>query len=144
MRRLQRRDAPCVNRTMRRISRIVPVLAFSVLLFLRVSAAGGTSPKPNIVIYLSDDLGWSQVGLNVGREVPTPNIDRIAREGAKLTQFYVQSVCSPTRAALLTGRYPFRNGMEERSHGNDRAGMLADERTLAQALKEAGYSTGIF
>lgn len=100
--------------------------------------------RPNIVIFLSDDMGWAQLGLNGGKEIPTPNIDRLAREGAKLTQFYVQSVCSPTRAALLTGRYPFRNGMEERSHANDTAGMLTDERTLAQALRGQGYRTALF
>lgn len=99
---------------------------------------------PNIVIFLSDDMGWPQLGMNGGKDILTPNVDRIAREGVKLTQFYVQSVCSPTRAALLTGRYPFRNGMEERSHGNDSAGMLTDERTIAQAMKSAGYSTAIF
>jgi len=76
--------------------------------------------------------------------VPTPNLDRIAREGVHLTQFYVHSVCTPTRAALLTGRYPVRTGTEERFHGNDTAGMLADERTLADALKAAGYSTAVF
>ena len=109
--------------------RPLPVLAVFVLLFSRlVGAADGTN-KPNIVIFLSDDMGWTQVGFNGGKEIATPNIDRIAREGVKLTQFYVQSVCSPTRAALLTGRYPFRNGMEERSHGNDMAGLLPDERT---------------
>lgn len=99
---------------------------------------------PNIVIFLSDDMGWGQLGFQGGKDVATPNIDRIAREGVKLTQFYVECVCSPTRAALLTGRYPFRNGMEERTHGNDNAGMLLDERTLAQALKPAGYATAIF
>jgi arylsulfatase A-like enzyme len=113
------------------------------LLLSRLTAADGLT-RPNIVIFLSDDMGWTQLGFNGGREIATPNIDRIAREGVKLTQFYVQAVCSPTRAALLTGRYPFRNGMEERSHGNDMAGMLPDERTLAQALKDAGYSTAIF
>jgi arylsulfatase A-like enzyme len=119
------------------------VLAFFVFLLARLGAA--TPPaKPNIVVFLSDDMGWAQVGFNGGKEVATPNIDRIAREGVKLTQFYVQAVCSPTRAALLTGRYPFRNGMEERSHGNDMAGMLTDERTLAQTLKSAGYATAIF
>jgi len=81
-------------------------------------------------------------GFN-GGPVFTPNLDRLAREGAKMTQFYVHSVCSPTRAAFLTGRYPFRNGMEERSHGNDIAGMLTDERTLADGLQEAGYYTAI-
>jgi arylsulfatase A-like enzyme len=81
-------------------------------------------------------------GFN-GGPVATPNLDRLAREGTSLKQFYVHSVCSPTRAAFLTGRYPFRNGMEERSHGNDVAGMLPDERTLAQALREVGYETAL-
>jgi arylsulfatase A-like enzyme len=124
--------------------RPLPLLAVFVWLFSRLVGAADATAKPNIVIFLSDDMGWTQVGFNGGKEIATPNIDRIAREGVKLTQFYVQSVCSPTRAALLTGRYPFRNGMEERSHGNDMAGMLPDERTLAQALKSAGYATGIF
>jgi arylsulfatase A-like enzyme len=123
--------------------RFFPLLASWLLIWSGLAAADSTS-KPNIVIFLSDDMGWSQVGFTGGKEIATPNIDRIAREGVQLTHFYVQSVCSPTRAALLTGRYPFRNGMEERSHGNDTAGMLPDERTLAQALKDAGYSTGIF
>jgi arylsulfatase A-like enzyme len=100
--------------------------------------------RPNIVVFLTDDMGWGQVGFQGGKQAATPNIDRLAREGARLSQFYVQSVCSPTRAALLTGRYPFRNGMEERSHASDTAGMLTDERTLAQALREAGYFTALF
>lgn len=119
------------------------VLVFAILAASAFAAAPATR-KPNVVVFLSDDMGWNQLGFNGGKDIPTPNIDRIAREGVKLTQFYVQSVCSPTRAALLTGRYPFRNGMEERNHGNDSSGMLKDERTLAQALKAAGYSTAIF
>lgn len=98
--------------------------------------------KPNIVVFLSDDLNWHYPGFN-GSPVSTPNLDRLAKEGTRLNEFYVHSVCSPTRAAFLTGRYPFRNGMEERSHGNDVAGMLPDERTLAQALKQTGYDTAL-
>ena len=100
------------------------------------------SAQPNIVVILADDMYWHHPGFN-GGPVHTPNLDRLARDGTSLTQFYVHSVCSPTRSALLTGRYPFRNGMEERSHGNDVAGMLLDERTLAEALREAGYYTAI-
>lgn len=121
-----------------------PLPLLALLALATAAFAAEPARRPNIVIFLSDDMGWTQLGMNGGKEVPTPNVDRIAREGVKLTQFYVQSVCSPTRAALLTGRYPFRNGMEERSHGNDAAGMLADERTLAQALRSAGYATAIF
>lgn len=102
-----------------------------------------TPPRiPNIVVILADDMPWNYPGFNSG-PCETPNLDRLAKEGTRLTRFYVHSVCSPTRAALLTGRYPFRNGMEERSHGNDIAGMLPDERTLAQALKPFGYDTAL-
>lgn len=105
--------------------------------------ADGQSDRPNILVMLCDDMGWGQPGYQGGTRVPTPNLDRLAEDGVRLTQFYAQSVCSPTRACLLTGRYPFRNGMEERTHANDVAGMLLDERTLAEALKEAGYFTAI-
>ena len=104
--------------------------------------AAAEPSRPNIVVLLADDMHWHHPGFN-GGPVSTPNLDRLAREGTRLTQFYVHSVCSPTRAALLTGRYPFRTGMEERSHGNDVAGMLTDERTMADALHDAGYYTAI-
>lgn len=104
------------------------------------SAAGPS--RPNIVVLLADDMHWHHPGFN-GGPVSTPNLDQLAQEGTHLTEFYVHSVCSPTRAAFLTGRYPFRTGMEERSHGNDVAGMLTDERTMADALHEAGYYTAI-
>ncbi|QQE13800.1 arylsulfatase [Planctomycetota bacterium] len=101
--------------------------------------------KPNVVVIMSDDMGWGQLGCeDIDEVVPTPNIDRIAEEGVMLRNYYVQSVSSPTRAAFLTGRYPFRCGMEERTHGNDDVGMLKDERTVAQAMKESGYSTALF
>ena len=114
-------------------------------LFALVSLAlhAQTPPRPNIVVFLSDDMGWEQVGFNGGAEVPTPNIDRIADEGVKLTQFYVQPVCSPTRACLLTGRYAWKNGMEVRPTAQSRHGMLLDESTIAEALREAGYATWI-
>ena len=101
----------------------------------------GPDTRPNIVVFLSDDMGWGQPGFNGGTEVATPAMDRIANEGVKLTQFYVQPVCSPTRAALLTGRYPWKNGMEYRSKARSANGMLVDERTIAQELREAGYAT---
>lgn len=121
-----------------------PLRRLIALALCATTVAFAAQRRPNLVLFLSDDMGSAQPGFMGGTAVPTPHLDRLAREGAKLTQFYVQSVCSPTRAALLTGRYPFRNGMEERSHANDTAGMLTDERTLAQALKSAGYATAIF
>lgn len=106
-----------------------------------IAVYGQAPTRPNFVVFLSDDMGWEQVGFNGGKEVLTPNIDRIADEGVKLTQFYVQPVCSPTRACLLTGRYAWKNGMEVRPTAQSRHGMLLDERTIAEALREAGYHT---
>ena len=103
----------------------------------------GTDPRPNILLFLADDMGWGQPGFNGGTEVATPNMDRIATEGATLTSLYVQPRCSPTRAALLTGRYAWKNGMEDRPGNRDTHGMLRDERTLAEALRDAGYATWI-
>jgi arylsulfatase A-like enzyme len=123
----------------------------ALVLTLAVTPASSSAAKPqsdqterlpNIVVILADDMPRHHPGFN-GGPVSTPNLDRLAREGTRLTQFYVHSVCSPTRAAFLTGRYPFRTGMEERSHGNDVAGVLTDERTLAEAFKEVGYFTAI-
>jgi arylsulfatase A-like enzyme len=99
--------------------------------------------KPNIVYFLLDDLGYTDVGFN-GGDIKTPHIDKLAGSGAKLAAFYVQPVCSPTRAALLTGRYPMRHGLQV---GVVRPwaqyGLPLEERTLAQALKTAGYFTAI-
>jgi arylsulfatase A-like enzyme len=124
---------------------------FLLALFLAMSlvATGKTaqqqsSSKPNIVYILADDLGFADVGFNGGREIKTPNIDRLAAAGARLDQFYVQPVCSPTRAALMTGRYPMRHGLQV---GVVRPwaqyGLPLEEHTLAQALRAAGYATAI-
>jgi arylsulfatase A-like enzyme len=100
--------------------------------------------RPNIVFILADDLGREDCGFMGGKEIKTPNIDKLAAAGAKLDAFYVQPVCSPTRAALMTGRYPMRHGLQV---GVVRPwaqyGLPLDERTLPQALQEAGYATAI-
>ncbi|MGI8784248.1 MAG: arylsulfatase B [Acidobacteriota bacterium] len=107
-------------------------------------AATQEAVKPNIVFILADDLGRADVGFNGGKEIKTPNIDQLAASGARLDQFYVQPVCTPTRAALMTGRYPMRHGLQV---GVVRPwaqyGLPLAERTLPQALKEAGYATAI-
>jgi arylsulfatase A-like enzyme len=98
---------------------------------------------PHIVLFLADDLGYGDVGFH-GSRIPTPHIDSLAAGGARLEQFYVQPVCSPTRAALLTGRYPMRLGLQcgvvrpWATHG-----LPLDERTLADALRGVGYATAI-
>ncbi len=117
-----------------------------VLLNLMPHAQAATpapAPRPNVVFLLADDLGWADVGFH-GGEIKTPHVDRLAAAGARLEQFYVQPVCSPTRAALMTGRYPIRHGLHI---GVVRPwaqyGLPLEERTLPQALKEAGYATAI-
>src|SRR5215831_14948784 len=74
--------------------------------------AEGPAGQPNIVHIVADDLGWKDVGFNGASDIKTPNLDKLAAEGAKFTQFYVQPMCTPTRAALMTGRYPFRYGLQ--------------------------------
>src|SRR5213080_3476053 len=86
-------------------------LAFAVLLALGL-ASRAEEVKPNVVFLLADDLGRHDCGFMGGKEIRTPHLDRLARAGATLDAFYVQPVCSPTRAALLTGRYPMRHGLQ--------------------------------
>lgn len=115
---------------------------FSVTVLAFVTAQAAV--KPHIVHIVADDLGWQDVGFNGCRDIRTPNLDRLAQDGARLTQFYVQPMCTPTRAALMTGRYPFRYGLQTAvipsvsSYGLDCAEWL-----LPQCLKEAGYTTAI-
>jgi arylsulfatase A-like enzyme len=98
-------------------------------------------PRPHIVYIVADDLGWKDVGFH-GADIKTPNIDKLAEGGARLEQFYVQPMCTPTRAALMTGRYPFLYGLQTLVIPTpSKYGLPTDERLLPQALKEAGYKT---
>jgi arylsulfatase A-like enzyme len=120
-----------------------PVLAVFLILVLVFGATAQNAPRPNIIFFLADDLGWADVGWH-GGDIHTPHLDRLANGGAKLEQFYVQAVCSPTRAALLTGRYPMRHGLQVSVvRPWAQYGLPLDERTLPQALREAGYFTAI-
>ncbi len=121
----------------------VMVAVFGLLLAATDSPAQTPAAKPHVVILLADDMGWGDTGFH-GSEIQTPHIDRLAAAGARLEQFYVQPVCSPTRAALLTGRYPMRYGLQVGVvRPWARYGLPLEERTLAQALKDAGYETAI-
>ena len=109
----------------------------------RSAEAAGAPPRPHIVYILSDDQGWKDVGFH-GSDIRTPNLDALAREGVRLEQFYAQPMCTPSRAALMTGRYPHRYGLQTLvipSAG--RYGLATDERLLPQALGSAGYRTAI-
>ena len=108
------------------------------------SVAQAADNKPNIVHIVADDLGWKDVGFNGCTDIKTPNIDALAAGGAKFTQFYVQPMCTPTRAALMTGRYPFRYGLQTMVIPSVSGyGLDTNEWLMPQCLKEAGYKTAI-
>jgi arylsulfatase A-like enzyme len=99
--------------------------------------------RPHIVLITVDDLGWKDVGYH-GGTIHTPHLDRLAKDAARLEQFYVQPFSTQTRAALLTGRYPMRYGLQTlQVQAQSRFGLPAEERTLPEALKEAGYRTAL-
>ncbi|KAJ9456098.1 Arylsulfatase [Diplonema papillatum] len=98
--------------------------------------------RPHILQVIIDDLGWSDVGYH-GSDLPTPNVDRLARDGIRLERYYAQPVCSPTRSAMLSGLYPFRNGMQhiEAASPATTAALPLENVTVAELLSEKGYST---
>src|SRR5438067_4659803 len=99
--------------------------------------------KPNIVILLADDLGYADVGFQGCKDVPTPNLDALAKSGVRFTSGYVSGpYCSPTRAGLMTGRYQEKFGHEFNPGGSD-TGLPLTETTIADRLKTAGYKTGL-
>lgn len=116
------------------------LLALCTILFLSENATAQV--PPNIVLILADDQGWGDLSINGNGNVRTPHIDRIGKEGAQFSRFYVSPLCAPTRAGLLTGRYHYRTGVWGVS--NSREFMNLDEVTLADLLKNAGYATGCF
>ena len=112
------------------------------------AAAAGSDDKPNIVLFLMDNFGWGEPGVYGGgvmRGAPTPNIDSIAAEGMQLTNFNVEAECTPSRSALMTGRYGIRT--RQRPDGPPRGvwyGITKWELTLAEMLSDAGYATAIY
>jgi arylsulfatase A-like enzyme len=98
--------------------------------------------KPNIVIFIADDMGWWDSGTYGNELIQTPNMDRLAVEGVKFTQCYsAAGVCSPSRSAILTGRTPYRNGVFRHLSGNHTAHLRASEITYPELLKKVGYET---
>ena len=103
--------------------------------------------KPNIVLILMDNLGYGELGVYGGgilRGAPTPRIDKLASEGMRLLNFNVEAQCTPTRSALMTGRFSIRSGTYQVPRGGLPEGLTTWEITLAQLLSEQGYATGIW
>jgi len=113
------------------------LITISSLILTRAEAKA----KPNLLIFYSDDQGWGETGSYGNKEIPTPHIDSLAKNGVRFTQGYVAATyCSPSRAGLMTGRYPTRFGHENNAVAN-KSGLRLDQVTLASRLKELGYST---
>lgn len=118
------------------------ILYCSPLLILCLLSNAVCASPPNVVIFLADDQGWGDLSFHGNTNIATPNIDSLARAGATLQNFYVCQVCAPTRAEFLSGRYYPRTGVSGVSRGQGR--MNADETTIADLFRQAGYATGAF
>jgi arylsulfatase A-like enzyme len=113
------------------------------VLFLVAGLARAATDKPNIVYFLVDDMGFADCGFNGGKDIHTPNIDALSTKGTVFQNYYVQPLCSASRACLMTGRLPVHHGIYGALKVESKYGLPLDERTLPQALHTAGYSTAI-
>jgi arylsulfatase A-like enzyme len=129
--------------TMHAFQRVRFLSLFCLGILAGAQAVAAENSRPNIIFIMADDLGNADLGYR-GSDIKTPHIDRLATAGVRLESFYGQPVCTPARAALMTGRYPMRYGLQTLvifpSHTY---GLPMDERTLPQALKDAGYRTAM-
>ncbi len=115
----------------------------ALCLLCGLSAAAEAAQQPNIIVILADDLGYGDLGCYGAKDVATPQIDQMAREGTKFTSFYVSSVCSPTRASLMTGCIAQRVGIGGVLFPRNNHGLNPDEITLPELLNAQGYATAI-
>ncbi len=108
------------------------------------TAPRAAAPPPNIILMIADDLGYGDLGCYGSQNIATPRLDQMAAEGARFESFYAHSVCTPTRAALMTGRYALRVRMPQALGPWSETGLNPDEYTVAEALHSAGYRTALF
>ena len=119
------------------LSFVVVLLFFGLSPTVLVSSAN----NPNIILFVIDDLGWNDTSYQ-GSDIPTPTVDKLAEEGIRLKQYYVQPLCSPSRSALLAGKYPYHLGLAHGVITNGHPyGLGLNEVTIAQHLKKGGYAT---
>lgn len=116
------------------------IIAIAVGLLVAIPAIA--ADQPNVVVILTDDQGWGDLSFHGNTNLSTPNIDSLAKAGARFDRFYVCPLCSPTRAEFLTGRYHARGGVKGVSEGHERLDL--DERTVAQHFRAAGYRTALY
>ena len=118
-----------------------------VTAFVPAELAAAESTKPNIVFILVDNLGYGELGVYGGgilRGAPTPRIDRLAAEGTRLLNFNVEAQCTPSRSALMTGRFSIRSGTYAVPVGEAADGLTLWEITIAELLADRGYATGMW
>lgn len=119
------------------------IFLFSLVLLLpAMYSFAQSTTRPNVILIITDDQGYGDLGFTGNPHVKTPVLDRFARESIRFNEFYVSPVCAPTRSSLMTGRYSLRTGVRDTYNGG--AIMATTEITIAEMLKSAGYKTGIF
>ncbi|OUV18856.1 MAG: arylsulfatase, partial [Verrucomicrobiaceae bacterium TMED86] len=113
-----------------------------ILLFLALASSALVAKKPNIILVITDDQGYGPVGKHGHPWIKTPNLDKHYEKSTRFTRFLVSPTCSPTRAAIMTGRHPMKNGITHTILERER--MTLNATILPQVLKTAGYTSGIF
>ncbi|WP_310620607.1 arylsulfatase [Flexibacterium corallicola] len=121
-------------------------IAASITLIFSSSAQQKTADKPNILVIMADDVSWDNVGVYSQdlKSIETPNLDRLASEGMRFTDYYAQPTCTAGRSAFITGQLPIRTGLHTVGLPGDPIGLSAEDPSLAQLLKKLGYATGQF